>query len=223
MNLPSSYLDVLIGVALLIPGLTFATVRRRYLGTREADYGTGARTLDALYASLFFIIVYVLLGAFLFGWRFTELENDALALLSKMSPRGGSVVVALLLIVIPATCALMSAKIVFRSMKVCGRNVPVPRRKQRGRHQEPRAWEVAGARAQTAQFVRVRLEDGTYCGGFYGVSSAMGVYPMARDLFLEEEYNMSTTGEFLDKVDGTNGIWISVTDHTVVEWLKAKE
>lgn len=34
---------------------------------------------------------------------------------------------------------------------------------------------------------------------------------------------MSPTGEFLDKVEGTNGVWISVTDNTVVEWLKAEE
>lgn len=222
MSLPSSYLDILIGIALLIPGLTYATVKRRFLGTREADYGTGARILDALYASLFFLILYVLLGVFFLGWRFTELEDDALASLSSVAPQLGSVAIAILLMVVPALCALVPAKFGIRPAELWGKSVWLPRRKQRGRHPEPRAWEVAGARAQVAQFVRVRLEDGTYSGGLYGVNSAMGVYPLARDLFLEEEYNMSPTGQFLDKVEGTNGIWISITDNTTVEWLEAE-
>ncbi|MBK0420572.1 hypothetical protein JD292_00545 [Leucobacter sp. CSA2] len=223
MSLPSSYLEILIGIAILIPGLTYATVKRRYLGTREADYGTGARILDALYASLFFLILYVLLGVFFLGWRFTDLGGDALASLSSMHPQLSSVAVATLLMVIPALCAVVPAKIGFRSTKIWGKTVWLPRRKRRGRHPEPRAWEVAGARAQEQQFVRVRLEDGTYSGGLYGINSAMGAYPLARDLFLEEEYHMSPTGEFIEKVEGTNGIWISVNDNTVVEWLKAEE
>lgn len=220
MTLPSNYLDVLIGVALLIPGLTYAAVKRRYLGTREADYGTGARILDALYASLFFLILYVLLGVFSFSWRFTDLEEDVLVTLARTSPRLGAAIIAVLLIIVPALCALLPAKIGLQKTQFLKMELWLPHRKQRGRHPEPRAWEVAGAMAQDEQFVRVRLEDGTYCGGLYGLNSAMGVYPIARDLFLEEEYHMKENGEFGERVEGTKGIWISVTEKTVVEWLK---
>jgi hypothetical protein len=68
MSIPESLPQVLAFIAMLVPGISFVTVRTWFVGWRSPDYGAGSRVLEALYVSAIFVIVYVSLGLLVSGF-----------------------------------------------------------------------------------------------------------------------------------------------------------
>jgi hypothetical protein len=86
----------------------------------------------------------------------------------------------------------------------------------------PSAWDRAAPGAG-GTFVRVRLADGHWVGGWYSSGSSVSTYPHTRDLFIERQYNMEKDGNFGSPVEGSSGVWLAVTDDLVVEWIRSTE
>ena len=83
----------------------------------------------------------------------------------------------------------------------------------------PTAWDSVASDLRGGQFVRVRLLDGTWVGGWFSTKSFMSTYPEPRDLFIEAQYVLSSRGQFRDRVEGTSGVWVNVPDGAIVEWI----
>jgi hypothetical protein len=51
----------------------------------------------------------------------------------------------------------------------------------------------------------------------------VSTYPHARDLFIEQQYNMDKDGSFGRAVPGSSGVWLAITDQHVVEWIRSTD
>lgn len=214
MPLPVSITQLLLFAVVLLPGLTFAGVKRYCIGIREMDYGATARVLDAIFISLLFLVAYAAIGIALVGGPLTQLPQ---ALIDEVNGWPG-ILRATALVILTVLIPGLIAAFAYKGIAV-GRTRPWIQKVERGHTSEPRAWEGAARGASSSMFVRVQMEDGRYYGGWYGGSSRMGVYPQGRDLFLERQWKMSPEGVFIEALPDGRGIWISVTDAVVVEWL----
>lgn len=60
-------------------------------------------------------------------------------------------------------------------------------------------------------------------GGWFSSASSVGTYPHSRDIFIEKQYSMKKDGRFDALQTDSNGIWLSITDAHIVEWLISPE
>lgn len=218
MIIPTSALEFLFLAIALVPGLTYASVKRLCGGTREADYGAAARTLEAIYSSLVFIVIYGVAALALSEWRIGQLPSRLIAFLDSLPGPLASLLVVILGLVVPAVVAAFFYKgLIFQS------SFPWVVRTARGLTSEPRAWEGAAGEASSPCFVRIQLPTGEFFGGWYGNSSRMGLYPYGRDLFLEVQWKMDKKGRFSHAVPNGRGLWLAVPDGAVVEWFDVSQ
>ena len=71
VTVPDSFPQVLIFIAMLVPGFSFVAVRTWYVGWRSPDYGAGSRILEALYVSAIFLVIYA--GALAVGFGLSSM------------------------------------------------------------------------------------------------------------------------------------------------------
>lgn len=218
MSIPVSLIQLLFFAIALLPGLTFASIKRYCIGQVDLDLSAAARTLDALYVSLLFMVLYTSVALMIVQGDIADFPANASKAFNDLNPwcRGTLVVVAT--VVLPAVIAGFR----YRGLGLSHR-FPWITRNAISRTNDPRAWEGAADFAVTGRFVRVQMEDGRYFGGWYGASSRMGLFPHGRDLFLEVQWVMKEDGSFLQPLEGAQGIWLPVTDSVVVEWLEAPD
>ncbi|MGW9269815.1 DUF6338 family protein [Microbacterium sp. NPDC055599] len=229
MNVPESLPQVLIFIAMLVPGISFVTVRTWFVGWRAPDHGAGARILEALYVSAIFVIVYVGLGLAAFGLASEVTGMVTLGSFENWIDDGWrdtpawwiGLVVVLLLVVIPGgVAAAMSWVRVVKELDVGGNVVRKLRRINRNQG-TPRAWDLAGYGAETPRFVRVKTTTGVYVGGWFDEQGYVSTYPFERDIFVAHQWRMSTQGEFLEPLSDSLGVWVPITDDCLVEWIDA--
>lgn len=214
MNIPSSIDQLLLFFVFVLPGITFTSVRVSLSGWRGPDYGVGARVLEALFVSAIFDFVYLLLLGEKLASQ-VRTTTDFLSIVSTLNV----FVSLLLLIVLPALVAVVAflrPRIVAysttqgkRSLKLISLN---------NYRSAPQSWDFKVLNAG-GLFVRVRLESGVYFGGWYAGKSLASTYPYARDIFVESQWRIDSDGSFLARVENTAGVWIPITDKTVVEWI----
>jgi hypothetical protein len=70
-----------------------------------------------------------------------------------------------------------------------------------------------------AGWVRVRIAPGQWVGGRFADGSYFSTYPESRDLFIEDQYVVKEDGSFGERVPSSSGVWLSIRDDYVVEWL----
>lgn len=220
MNVPGSLPEILFFVALVTPGVAYSLARRTVVGWQSPDHSVASRLFDALFVSLVFDALYLLVLLSLLGWTGGNVLERAGELIA--SAHGGilALVLIILLLVVPAAVGyFVSAR--FKIVKVATQNGKHRRRiRQVNRARTtPRAWDHAAFRAHEPCFVRVRTESGHYFGGWFDADSLVSTYPFSRDIFVAVAWNMGEFGEFLSEAPNTRGIWIPVTDGCVVEWI----
>ncbi|GAA3131113.1 hypothetical protein GCM10017687_53320 [Streptomyces echinatus] len=86
----------------------------------------------------------------------------------------------------------------------------------------PSAWDHA-FRDREPCFVRVRLKDGNWAGGWYGNRSYASSYPHPAELYLESARVMGADGAFGARVHGTAGLQLRAEDFDVLEFVEAGE
>ncbi|RBY79653.1 DUF6338 family protein [Blastococcus sp. TF02A-26] len=214
MILPRSAVQVLIFLLIITPGFVFSAVRARRRGPNPEDKEFSVRLLRSFGVSAALLAVYVLL----FGsWGVEQVvgaqRRPATGLVAE-HPRLAALLALVLAGVVPALLAVLD------DLRQEGRlDVWKFRFGYRGRyHPIPSAWDFAGPQLADT-FVRVRLEDGAWVGGWFSSDSFLSSYPEPRDLFIQSQWKLDETGAFLHKVAGTRGVYVSCADAAVIEWI----
>lgn len=218
MPIPTTTFAVAAFVVLFVPGFVFAVVRIWRRGFRADDKGIDTRIAQALVVSVVFDAVY-LLADFAF---FPPIVRISASNIQVISPwwLGGTILIGAVLI--PAVVAwLMYIPVQRRSMVENGK---IKHRWVRrwSYNSVPTAWDWAAADPQN-RFVRVLMPDRRWIGGYYGANSYVSTYPEPRDIFISEPWEMSKAGKFLAQNEESEGIWLTIPDGAVVEWLPGRQ
>ena len=83
---------------------------------------------------------------------------------------------------------------------------------------EPSAWDFKFKKIEN-EWVIITLKDKTTIGGYIGVNSFISSNCKERDLYIDEQYEISKNGEW-KKVNRTDGIWIKNDEIKYIEFLK---
>ncbi|WP_285634359.1 DUF6338 family protein [Lentzea sp. NBRC 102530] len=195
-------------VLLVLPGVTYQFVRERVRGPLPGERDLGERVLRAVVASIALDAVYLLAA------------GPALVRLAKgtgqpawngftQQPRLTGAVAVLLFLVVPGVLAAV---------------VSLAERKRRTARylRTPTAWDHA-FRDREPCFVRVRLKDGNWAGGWYGPASYASSYPHPAELYLESARVMAPDGSFGARVPGSVGLRLRAEDFDVLEFVRPEK
>lgn len=227
MTLPNTLPQVLIFIAMLVPGITFVSVRTWYVGWRSPDYGAGSRILEALYVSAIFVIVYVGLGLAAFGLASEVTGMNNLGSFDHWASDGWrstpawwiGLVAVLLLVLVPGGIAILTSWS-RTTVELQDDGTLKKVRKRVNRNQAtPRAWDYAAYGADTERFVRIKTAAGLYIGGWYDSAGYVSTYPYERDIFIAHQWRMGTRGEFIEPLEDSLGVWVPITEACHVEWV----
>ena len=83
---------------------------------------------------------------------------------------------------------------------------------------EPSAWDFKFKKIEN-EWVIITLKDKTTIGGYIGVNSFISSNCKERDLYIDEQYEISKNGEW-KKVNRTDGIWIKNDEIKYIEFVK---
>ncbi|MFF8266622.1 DUF6338 family protein [Streptomyces sp. NPDC016562] len=205
MQAPTTVVQLVLLVLLVLPGVTYQFVRERRRGPVPGERDLGERVLRAIVASIALDALYaVVAGPALVrlvrgtggGWDgFVE------------RPRVVGFVALVLFLVVPAVAAVTVSL--------------VDRQRRKARFlRTPSAWDHA-FRDREPCFVRVRLKDGNWAGGWYGDRSYASSYPHPAELYLESARVMGADGSFGVRVQGTAGLRLRAEDFDVLEFVEA--
>ncbi len=193
-------------MAFVLPGVVYQYVRERWRGPRPAEQQIGERILRALVASLTLDALYAVAA----GPQLVRLSRSGNSWFQGLAehPRTAGLWTLALYIAIPAAAA---AAVTWRERRTA-QSVFRP---------APTAWDyVFGDRiAATPRFVRARLKDGRWVGGWYGPRSFASGYPNPNDLYLEREYEMNADGSFGAAVQSSAGFYLRAEDSDILEFI----
>ncbi|MBN9154748.1 MAG: hypothetical protein J0J05_12275 [Microbacterium sp.] len=230
MNLPESLPQVLIYIAMLVPGFSYVTVRTWYVGWRSPDYGAGSRILETIYVSAIFAIVYVSLGLLGFGLASGVTGMNDLGSFATWIDHGwestpawwiGLVALVLLVLIPGGTSALMNWRTKVVSVEEDG-SLTTTKKPVNRNQATPRAWDHAAYGAASPRWVRIKTSTDVYVGGWLDGAGYISTYPYDRDIFISHQWRMSKRGDFLEPIENSLGVWVPITDACHVEWIDEK-
>lgn len=216
MAIPTDLIGVFVVVALVVPGTVFGGVRTWLRGHRWSDQTTASRVLEAVLVSVILDAVYLwVIGSWLAPWIV-----EPRSMLGR-APATSGLAVLLMVVVVPAAlafCLHADLRLVPLAERGPAARVRVPRRRT-AFESAPTAWDkVAPTRGD--RWVRVLLPSGERVGGWMSSESYVSTFPHARDMFIQEQFTVDADGRFGQRVVGTSGIWLAITDGCIVEWLE---
>ncbi|WP_028925778.1 DUF6338 family protein [Pseudonocardia acaciae] len=201
---PSTAVQAVFLVLLVLPGLTYQFVRERWRGQTPAEGDLGQRVLRAVVASIVLDALYAIAA----GPQLLSLARGPAGRgwdgLSE-SPRTIGLVALVLFVVVPAVAAGLVSWL--------------SRRRATTRYvRTPTAWDFAFENRGSC-FVRGRLTDGAWIGGWYGERSYASTYPRGGELYLESARRMHPNGRFGERVEHSAGLYIRTDALDFVEFL----
>ncbi|WP_280410277.1 DUF6338 family protein [Nocardia brasiliensis] len=215
--LPTTLIGVITLVILVLPGVIYTSVRIRFRGYRSSDRELGSLVLRAI--SFSFIIDALYLAVF----------GDALLRWIKASPSGvpaqprqmGIALFALGVLIPAAIAVFQYGKISLREGELAGRRFKYPWPSS-PHDLVPTAWDKAALDRESG-WVRIRLSDGSWVGGWYSTESYVSTYPEPPEFYIEHQFRIDENGEIREKVANSAGVWVPLKDVTVVEWIAEPE
>lgn len=217
VTLPSSLFQVIALVVLVVPGISFATMRTWLKGLRTSDKTVGSRVLEAIFLSVVFDSVYGIAAVAVVAANGPVRSG----LFAFEHPWAVAILAVVLFLALPAAVAyFMFANFTWTPIGL--RWLFYPKLNTRF-STTPTAWDEVANHLTAGRFVRVRLPDGIWVGGWFSTRSFMSTYPENTDIYIESQYRMSPDGEFDERVEATAGVWVRVTDNSIVEWLDSSE
>ncbi|PRY38196.1 DUF6338 family protein [Umezawaea tangerina] len=206
MQAPSTVVQLVLLVLLVLPGVSYQFVRERLRGPVPWERDLGERVLRAIVASIALDAGYLAVAGPALVRMVRGTPPGELAGFVQQ-PRAVGLVAVLLFLVVPGAAAFAVSL--------------VERRRRRSTYQRtPTAWDHA-FRDREPCFVRVRLKDGNWAGGWYGHRSYASSYPHPAELYLESARVMAPDGRFGPKVEGTAGLRLRAEDFDVLEFVDA--
>jgi len=211
--MPTDWVQAFIVLTLVVPGFVYQVSRRAVAGPdpEQADFGT--RILRAIVSTAAFGGIYALVvGRFVVAY-----VRDPDRALTDVQLVG--VVFVALALVVPWVFAragywLASA----RWFGLLRARLLDALRLRRPYDPTPTAWDWAFRRSE-AGWVRVRLEDGLWLGGYYGSRSFATSYPHPQEVFVEQGWVVDEDGVFTDVCHAPNGMIIKCTKAVTVDFL----
>jgi len=199
---PNTAQQLAILLFFVLPGVVYQAVRDALRGPAASEQETGNRFLRAVAVSAVLDAGYLLL----FGPALVRLvsgpRRQGLSGLADQ-PRLAGLVGFVLLVGIPAAVAATGTLLL--------------RRRRAARYDPtPSAWDHLFSN-RGGCFVRVKLKDGCWAGGWYGRGAYASAFPQPRDLFLSAQYAMLPDGRFGARLPDTGGIYIPAADITTLE------
>ena len=200
---PSTFTQAVVLIVLVLPGVTYQFLRERWRGPVPGERDLAERVLRAITASVVLDAVYLIaLGPVLTTWLASRRPASPVL----QHPRMTALLALCLLVLVPTLTAWM-----------------VTRRQQRRSASTfltaPTAWDHA-FRDRTSCFVRARLKDGSWIGGWYGNRSYDTSFPQSPELFLEGARHMEADGNFGQRVARSGGILIRGENVDVIEFVE---
>jgi hypothetical protein len=83
----------------------------------------------------------------------------------------------------------------------------------------PTAWDYFFDKREPA-FVLVHLKNGNKIGGFCGDASYATSFPREGSLYLQSVIKVNNAGEFLESIEGSNGMLLNRDDYELIEFFK---
>jgi hypothetical protein len=217
VSIPGTAYQLVVLLVLVMPGVVYSAVRSRLRGPTADDRDVGVRILRAMVVSAALDSLYGLI----LGPRLVTLagsRNGSQTLQGfALHTRELATWAFFLLFVVPTLLACVLHGVSWRRVDRWWRWSP---RRQTGYHPTPTAWDYAAPR-HGGCFVRIRLSDGRFVGGWLGENAFMATYPEARDIYIDSQWRLDHDGTFLHRLDGTLGLHVSLSSADVVEWLDA--
>ncbi len=202
---PSTVLQVALLVLFVLPGVTYQFLREYWRGPVPGERKLGERVLRAVAASVVLDALYlVALGPQLVALT-RGIGQDGWAGLAA-GPRAAGLAGLALFVVIPAAAAAAVTYWQRRRLSTV---------RYRG---TPTAWDQM-FRQRGSCFVRLRLRDGVWIGGWYGTRSYATSYPHPPELYLESAWLMRPDGSFHRRVEDSGGLFVRAEDTDVLEIL----
>jgi hypothetical protein len=199
---------------IIIPGFVYQGMRVKFRGPRPEDQDFKVRLLRALATSAVFALAYVIVIGFVLIWTDIPKLPDNFYVTGLEVFAAGLSVLALVFLV-PSGIALVL------HVREAKKLYPNLSRKELFSVYDPTptAWDFAVNRVGPS-FVRVLLSDGRWVGGYADEDSFFTSYPEAREIFVEQAFQLNDEGEFGEVVENTAGRWIKCDDAMIVEFVK---
>lgn len=232
VDLPSTTAQFVALIVIVLPGVTYATVRNRARGLGASTIGAGSKLGEGLAAGVVFDVVYILV----FGDRLVRaftVKDDALP-----SARSAALYALVLGIAVPSVVAWLAHRgsrwtrptegpllwIATRASRLA-QGGSSWRRKWIGSLEPvfsvtPTAWDHTVAK-HAGEFIRIELASGKYVGGWFDTDSFISMYPEPHDVYVEEQWHINENGSFTGKVERTEGFWYTLQPGDIIEWLNA--
>ncbi|MEV7412961.1 DUF6338 family protein [Streptomyces althioticus] len=201
---PSTVLQLALLVLIVLPGTVYQFLRERFRGQVPGERDLGERVLRAVVASVILDSLYLLLA----GPQLIRLARDTEGTgweVVAERPRLASLVALTLFVVVPAIAAGGVSAWEHRRLRARYRSTPT-------------AWDHM-FRTRGSCFVRARLTDGSWIGGWYGSTSYATSYPQPPELFLESAWRMNQDGSFDGRIGRTAGLHLRADNIDVLELL----
>lgn len=217
MPFPTTAFGIATLIVLLLPGLVFGLVRRKLRGFQYDDLTFDARVAQAVVVSVLLDSVYLIVASQWLGTLVRFVDGEVWI----QRPFGLAITLLVGAFVVPAGLAALiwSPYRIRRITKSQDHRFPLKLERTVYYDSVPTAWDV-GATSPAHRMVRVRMDDGTWAGVFFGPGSYVSTYPEPRDIYISHQYHMKPDGSFGGAVEGGAGMWLRVGDNNVVEFLE---
>lgn len=233
---PSTWGQLGLFVAAILPGFVFQGVRARICGDAKQNADLSTRLTRALAISVLLDCLYLLA----FGASLARSFGATSGSLSRSTdPRALALLLLGLVFALPALLAWMysyrgsvarwyAKRIRSTKQKRLARRAHwlaiADRTRVVRRGPRESTWDDAVSKVTEREgFVRVRKPDGSWVGGRFSTRSGFSEFPDDPSLFLDEGWIMSDIGEFVRPENGSRGSWILCNDAMVVEFIGTEE
>lgn len=214
--MPETWVQVAVILTAVLPGFVYQVSRRSVGGPDPDERDFGVRVLRAIAASAVFAGLY----AVALGPVVVTYVREPSNVLNDVQFVG----VGFLVLVVATPWTLARVLFYLRTSEwyaALSERVVTRLRLRRPWNPTPSAWDFAFGNAQPG-WVRVRLADGSWVGGWFSTKSFASSFPEPQELYLEVGYVMDPDdGTFTDHVSAPGGTVVRCQDAVVVDFIPA--
>lgn len=215
VTIPSTWVQVVVILTFVVPGFVYQVSRQAVAGPDPEQQEFATRVLRAIVSTAAFAGVYALL----FGTRVVGYIRAPDRALDDVQAVGVAFVVFALLIpwlVAQGWYLLVTSKRYQTALARLQDKLGL----RRPYDPTPSAWDFAFGKGE-ASWVRVRLQDGTWLGGYFGAESFASSFPNPQEIFVEEGWVINEDGTFTEVKHAPNGMIIRCANAVSVDFLPA--
>lgn len=214
MNVPTDAFGVLALAVLVLPGIVWISVRTAVRGRRANDADVAGRVLQALVISIALDAAYLLVFGQAAVNRLTAATDPG-----TRDVRSTAGAVLALGVLVPALLAYLAyGKPAWKHVHPrAPKWLKLPLRTTT-QQSTPTAWDWAAPNLG-GRWVRIRLADGKWVGGWFGNGSYVSTYPEAHDIYVSDQHDVAKDGKIGDPLPDSAGLWVALKDGDIVEWI----